>query len=730
LNSSLQAVIADYWGFHSLLPLQQEAMHAVLEGRDSLVVLPTGGGKSLCYQAPAVARGDTTVVISPLIALMKDQVDGLRACGVPAVQIDSSQTAPERANHEREIERGSIRLVFVSPERLVLTDFYQLLKRIGVRTFAIDEAHCISHWGHDFRQEYRQLGRLREHFPEASIHAYTATATGQVRQDIIQQLHLRNAAMLIGNFDRPNLIYRVLPRVDLLAQVRDVLDRHPGEAGIIYCIRRSEVDALTESLQDLGYKAMRYHAGMEPEERRATQNSFAAETCDVVVATIAFGMGIDRSNVRFVLHTGMPKSMEHYQQETGRAGRDGLKAECVLLYSGGDTATWKFIIKKSAFEAEAGEAFLANALKHLNDLDRYCKRSLCRHRTLVEYFGQRYTCPSCQACDVCLGDTEPVPDADLIAKKILSCVARVNESFGVGQVTDILRGKNTVRILQYGHDKLSTFGLLCEHSKEDVRDWIYQLIGQEVLLQEGDPYPSLRLNEASWEVMKGRRDVRLVRLAREKETAAAKAETDWEGVDRPLFEALRVERRRLAAARGVPPFVILQDTTLRELARIRPSSLTALRAVYGIGETKLQELGDALLHLLDSHCQQHGLSRDSRTTPRDNRARKNVSSRPNPARQKAFEMFQRGASVQEVSEAIDRSPSTVLEYLREHIEQSRPRTISTWVPEEVYERVAKAAREVGTGRLKPIFLALGEQVPYDQIHLVVAHMNCDSLGPG
>jgi len=361
-DSDLKGVIARYWGFRSLRPLQEPAMRAVLDGRDSLVVLPTGGGKSLCYQAPALLRGDTTVVISPLIALMKDQVDGLRACGIPAIQIDSSQSPAERASYERDLQRGTLRLVFVSPERLVLTDFSQLLKRINARVFAIDEAHCISHWGHDFRQEYRQLKRLRDHFPDASVHAYTATATEQVRQDIIEQLGLRSPEVLVGSFDRPNLIYRVIPRLNLVDQVREVLDRHAGDAGIIYCIRRADVDSLTECLVGLGYKAMPYHAGMEPDDRRATQDAFAAESCDIVVATIAFGMGIDRSNIRFVLHTGMPKSLEHYQQETGRAGRDGLDAECVLLYSGGDALTWKRIIQKSAEQAGAEESFLPNAL--------------------------------------------------------------------------------------------------------------------------------------------------------------------------------------------------------------------------------------------------------------------------------------------------------------------------------------------------------------------------------
>ena len=335
-------------------------------------------------------------------------------------------------------------MLFISPERLVGSDLYQILRRVGVRTFAIDEAHCISHWGHDFRPEYRQMSRLREFFPDASVHAYTATATQQVREDIIAQLALRDPAVIVGNFDRPNLTYRVLPRQDLLKQVHEVLDRHPGEAGIVYCLRRRDVDDLAGSLQQKKYSVKPYHAGMTAEQRQQAQEAFATEACDVIVATVAFGMGIDRSNVRFVLHTAMPKSLEHYQQETGRAGRDGLEAECVLLYSGADVVSFKSMIEKSANDSGVTDrSFLQVAFRHLDDMDRYARGAVCRHRALVQYFNQPFEAESCYACDICLGDTEEVPDAVVIAKKILSCVARVKESFGVGHVISVLRGENT-----------------------------------------------------------------------------------------------------------------------------------------------------------------------------------------------------------------------------------------------------------------------------------------------
>jgi ATP-dependent DNA helicase RecQ len=707
-------------------------MRAVLQGRDSLVVLPTGGGKSLCYQAPAVLRGDTTVVVSPLISLMKDQVDGLRESGVPAAQIDSSLSHTDRSAYEMDVMQGAVRLLFVSPERLVLTDFYRLLQRIKVRTFAIDEAHCISHWGHDFRPEYRQLKRIRELFPEASLHAYTATATEQVRCDIIKQLDLKNPEVLVGNFDRPNLTYRVLARHDLMKQVQEVLTRHTGEAGIIYCLRRADVDEVTAALQNKGYRAQPYHAGLSPEQRQATQNAFAAEQCDLVVATVAFGMGIDRSNIRFVLHTAMPKSIEHYQQETGRAGRDGLEAECVLFHSGGDFFTWKSILEKSAAEPGVDASFLPNAIQHLNDMDRYCRGATCRHRALVHYFGQRLQSDACAACDLCLGDTTEVPDAVVVAQKILSCVARVQERFGVGHIISVLRGENTEKIRKFRHDQLTTFGLLSDCSKADVRDWIYQLIGQQVLVQEdlqlasGDKVPILCLNDGSWEVMRKQRAVRLVQTVRRKKgEKPEKSRSDtvsWEGVDRDLFEALRESRRKLAEERQVPPYVIFNDGTLRQLAIIRPSTLDRMRGVSGIGDIKLRDFGERFLQIILQHCRGRGLSLDNNRAPAKVETPPKISPRPNPTKDLAFEQFRQGAAIEDVMHQTNRGRATVNDYLVDFIRAERPASITAWVASDLYQRVASCARQVGTDRLKPIFLALGEKVSYDDIRLVLAHL--------
>ncbi|MGZ5493288.1 MAG: DNA helicase RecQ [Thermoanaerobaculia bacterium] len=591
-------VLRRTWGYDSLRPLQEAAIAAVLARRDSLVVMPTGGGKSLCYQLPPLLTEELTVVVSPLISLMKDQVDTLRDLGVEARQVNSTTSEGEKREFVRLARARQLRLLFVSPERLAVDRFQEFLGTLGVRTFAIDEAHCISHWGHDFRPEYRQIGELRERFPDATLHAYTATATAAVRRDIATQLRLDNPEILVGSFDRPNLSYRILPRVEPLKQTLETIERHAGEAGIIYCIRKKDVDDITASLRKRGIDARAYHAGLSREERTATQNAFASEACNLVVATVAFGMGIDRSNIRFVLHTGLPKSIEHYQQETGRAGRDGLEADCVLLYSAADVLLWRSIVQRSAEEGGAGAdaGYVRASLKHVDDIDRYARGAVCRHRALVNYFGEDYTKPNCAACDLCLGDVEEVDGGTVIAQKILSCVVRTEQRFGAGHVIAVLRGETTDRVRSLGHDRLSTYGLLSDHAQGELRDWIYQLIGHGLLEQEGDRYPVLRLTEASRRVLRGEENVRLVQIARKQKRKKSKSESEsWEGVDQNLFESLRTFRRELAASRGVPPYIILGDRSLREVARLRPQTLTELRDVYGIGDKKLVDLGEKIL---------------------------------------------------------------------------------------------------------------------------------------
>jgi ATP-dependent DNA helicase RecQ len=596
------AVLERYWGFRDFRPLQREAIDAILSRRDSVVVLPTGGGKSLCFQAPALvdAGGPSlALVVSPLIALMKDQVDGLVASGVPAACLNSAQSPAERNAATAMLRAGTCRLLYVSPERLVGDGgdtFREWVGRLGVRFVAIDEAHCISQWGHDFRPEYRLLGRLKDDFPGASIHAFTATATVRVREDIATELTLRDPQVLVGPFDRPNLTYRVLPRSEMRQQIQKVLARHAGEAGIIYCLSRREVDETAEWLRSSGVRALAYHAGMADADRHAHQDAFLEEQTDVVVATVAFGMGIDRPDVRFVIHAGAPRSVEHYQQESGRAGRDGLPAECVLIASPADFMRWRSLLEAN------GELSDGNR-QHLRDIERYAAATHCRHRALVEYFGQPYAGRACEACDWCLGELERIDEPVLMARKILSCVARVGQRFGMAHVTAVLHGQATEAVLARGHQELSTFGLLKECAVPEIRGYIDQLTQAGMLARSGEQYPVLQLTADGAALLRGTgecvlyRQPRLVRVRSRaaKRGGPAAATTPMTAADQRVFGALRALRLELARERHVPPYVIFHDTTLQHLARLRPASVEALLQVPGIGEKKAESLGPRLL---------------------------------------------------------------------------------------------------------------------------------------
>jgi ATP-dependent DNA helicase RecQ len=598
---ALEDVLARYWGFTSFRPLQREAMAAILAGRDSLVVLPTGGGKSLCFQAPALVRPGLAVIVSPLISLMKDQVDTLVGNGVPAAYYNSTLDADQKATVAAGVREGRYRLLYVSPERLAGEGgdgFVSMLGRCNVAFVAVDEAHCISQWGHDFRPEYRQLGRLRTLFPDVSLHGYTATATARVRRDIAEQLGLRDRLELVGSFDRPNLIYRVLARSNLKRQLSDVLARHPRQAGIIYCTSRREVDALAAWLESSGVRARPYHAGLPDDERHRNQDAFLDEHADVVVATVAFGMGIDRSDVRFVVHAGAPQSLEHYQQESGRAGRDGLDAECLLIYSAADFLKWRVMLERNGEWTDARRLLL-------RDMERYATSVGCRHRQLVAYFGQTYERPDCGACDYCLEELESIEDAAMLARKILSCVARVGQRFGAAHVTNVLRGSETDQVTGRGHHSLSTFGLLRDASVPEVRGYIEQLLGQGLLRQTEDEFPVLALTERGVGLLKDAGSMPDLALARQRRPVKdrlpkrSRIESEsWQDVDRDLFERLRERRLEIARSRGVPPYVIFHDTTLREMARLRPRTIEALRGLYGIGERKAADLGAAFLEVI------------------------------------------------------------------------------------------------------------------------------------
>ena len=577
-------------------------MEAVVDGRDSLLVLPTGGGKSLCFQAPALVREGLALVVSPLIALMKDQVDTLVANGVPAACYNSAMSADQRNTVRAGLREGRFRMLYVAPERLVGNDGNEAailgLSSTPISFVAIDEAHCISQWGHDFRPEYRQLATLRQAMPQVSMHAFTATATARVRRDIVLQLGLRDAVQLVGSFDRPNLLYRVLPRANLRRQLLEVLSRHRDEAGIIYCLSRREVDDLSAWLCGEGYRACAYHAGLDDHERHKNQDAFLNENVDIIVATVAFGMGIDRSDVRFVIHAGAPQSLEHYQQESGRAGRDGLEAECVLITSAADFLKWRVMLERNGELSDERRSLL-------RDMERYAARVGCRHRHIVGYFGEAYEREQCDACDYCLGELEEVGEPVTLARKILACVARVGQRFGTAHVTNVLRGSDSEQVNARGHAQLSTFGLLREASIDEVRGYIDQLIAHGLLRQTDDNYPVLQLTPLGVDVMKDPSALPQLSLARQRKPDKTRSAPrtrieveSWQGVDRQMFERLRAMRLQIARARGVPPYVIFHDSTLRELARVKPVSLAQLAMVKGMGARKIESLGPTVLQTL------------------------------------------------------------------------------------------------------------------------------------
>jgi ATP-dependent DNA helicase RecQ len=600
-SDEVLAVLRRFWGFEGLRPLQLEAIQAGLERRDSLVVMPTGGGKSLCYQVPPAVAGRTDIVVSPLIALMKDQVDALRLSGYPAAAIHSGMDPADVRQVERELADGRHHLIFVAPERLLTPRFLELAARLKVSSFAIDEAHCISQWGHDFRPEYRRLAELKTRFPDASIHAYTATATERVRGDIVDQLGLRDPAVLVGSFDRPNLLYRVRPKLDVNAQIAETIRRHKDEASIVYSISRNDTERIAAYLVSEGVRAAAYHAGMEADERRRTQDRFAAEEIDVVVATVAFGMGIDRSDIRCVIHAAIPKSIESYQQETGRAGRDGLPAECVMFYSAADVIRWRNLMERSAQEAATPAEVLESGKQLLEEVRRFATVVRCRHAALSAYFGETYEGTNCGACDFCLAEVEGVADSTVLAQKVLSCVARVEQRFGIEHVVDVLIGASSERVRRWDHAKLSTYGILKELPRKTLTNLVYQLVDAGLLERTPGERPALKLNALSWEVMRGGRAVTLLQAKESKSKRTRLEEASWRDVDEGLFESLRKLRREIAAERAVPAYVILHDATLRELASVKPTTVEGLRYIRGMGEKRRVDFGARLIECIRTH---------------------------------------------------------------------------------------------------------------------------------
>ena len=712
----LSEALEKYWGYESFRPLQLEAMQAVMSDRDSLIVFPTGGGKSICFQAPAVCKPGLGVVVSPLISLMKDQVDALESCGIKASFLNSSLSSEQENQVLNSIRLGEIDLLYIAPERLLTDRTHGLLSSANVAFFAIDEAHCVSQWGHDFRPEYRKLKNLKQLYPSTSVHAYTATATEQVRDDIALQLDLKDPALLVGSMDRPNLNYQIRRRQPGIGQIAEVLRNHETEPGIIYCISRKDVEKTSSALNAMGFSTLPYHAGLAPEERMQNQEDFLLEKVQTIVATVAFGMGIDKSNVRYVIHASMPKSLEAYQQESGRAGRDGLDAECWLFFNGGDYVSWKRLVDQS--EQSTGHETAINSLKLISD---YCNGIQCRHVALAAHFGEQLEIESCNACDVCLNELELVENPLVLGQKIASCVYRVDQKFGADYVSQVLVGSKDKRILQNKHDQVSTYGLLSECRKSDVRTWIEQLVGQGYLQKTGD-YNVVTITDKGRELLRGESVPQLTKAtAQSADTPSAKSTASWEGVDQSLFEILREARAKEAQSRQVPAYVVFSDASLRDMARRLPSTLDAFRMIHGVGQQKLTDYGEQFLGIIRLHCETENLETDVAHKPVQ-QTQTDKPWTPSGSALTSFEHFEQGKTVEEAAKLIGRAASTTRGYLTDYIRYKKIADASDWVDSHTIDLIKQAIAKVGNGPLKPIFVELGEQCTYDQIRVVAECM--------
>jgi ATP-dependent DNA helicase RecQ len=597
----LLPLLKQYFGFKSFRPLQEEIIRDALAGKDVFALLPTGGGKSLCFQLPAMTRAGLTVVVSPLIALMKDQVDAMQASGVPATFLNSSLAAGESRGRLRGLHTGQYRLLYVAPERLMLSGFLSDLQRWGVNLLAVDEAHCISEWGHDFRPEYRKLAELRQLFPTVPMMALTATATERVRKDIVTLLKLREASCYVASFNRPNLNYRVLAKNKPYQQVLAFLRERPRESGIVYCQSRKTTESVAERLNADGVKARPYHAGLTPSERTEHQELFLRDEARVICATIAFGMGINKPNVRFVVHYDLPKNIEGYYQETGRAGRDGLPSECVLLFSAGD------VVKQTAFieeKSDPREQQIARA--QLQQMVHYAECAGCRRRELLGYFGEQFEEDTCGGCDNCLSPRATY-DGTVAAQKFLSCVYRIRERarFGVGlnHVIEVLTGAETEKIRRWGHQQLSTYGIGTEHSRAEWAAIGRELVRLGHLRQTAEKFSVLELTPQGVALLKERKPVKLTKPVSAPEPKAHRAGEI--ACDEVLFESLVRLRKQLADERGVPPHILFSDVTLRQMAREYPGSERELGRISGMSARKLQEFGRVVLAVIAGHLEMH-----------------------------------------------------------------------------------------------------------------------------
>jgi ATP-dependent DNA helicase RecQ len=702
-------ILKTHFGFDQFRPLQEEIIGCVMAPRDAFVLMPTGAGKSLCFQLPALKLPGVTLVISPLIALMKDQVDALKADGIAAEFINSTLTRAEINRIQTAALRGEIKILYAAPERLTMSEFQHFLQKINVSLIAIDESHCISEWGHDFRPDYRNLKVLRTMFPAVPVMALTATATPKVREDIICQLSLQKAKIFTSSFNRPNLAYAVLPKKNSYGHLIDIVREHRNEAAIIYCFSRKDTEHLAADLRQEGFKALPYHAGLESETRRTNQEKFIRDEAQIIVATIAFGMGIDKPDVRLVIHYHLPKSIEGYYQETGRAGRDGLPSRCLLFYSPGDASKQKHFIRQMEDEAEQ-----KNAYGKLQQMVAYCELSTCRRTHLLAYFGEDYGHESCGGCDICFSPQEDF-DATIISQKIMSAIIRTGQCFGMNYVIDVLVGAGNKKILERNHQELSVYGIVDDFSKEDLRRIVSQLVQKNLIIKSGDEYPILELSPRGQEFLKQRAEIRLL-----KPKAVAKLSQPGEALDaeynRDLFEQLRLWRKTIADEKGVPPYVIFGDLTLRQMAFYLPQREENFSRISGVGAEKLNQYGKILMGLIQAYAKENNLS--EKEVPVKRPARSPRPNRLGSTYRETKELVLKKMSMEKMASIRGLAAGTIAAHIEKLLRAGENLDIDYLRPEpERFVTIKAAFQKSGGFSLTPVHEMLGEHFSYEEIRI-------------
>ncbi len=717
---SLEPALKHFFGYDSFRPGQREIVEAALEQRDMMIVMPTGGGKSLCFQLPALLKPGLTVVVSPLIALMQDQVEALQDNGIGATFLNSTLSAMETRSRETAILEGKIKLLYVAPERLLGERFLPFLdivaNKLGISAFAIDEAHCVSEWGHDFRPEYRQMERVRDRYPDIPIMGLTATATERVRQDIIQQLTLRNPYIHVASFNRPNLYYEVRPKTKhSFAEVLQIIQKKGG-SGIIYCLSRKKVEEVAYKLQQSGIEALAYHAGMNNVDRATNQTRFIRDDVQVMVATVAFGMGINKPDVRFVIHYDLPKNLEGYYQESGRAGRDNEPSHCTLFFGFGDVKTIDYIIDQKPDPQEQ-----RIAKQQLRRVINYAESSDCRRTVQLSYFGDSFP-GNCGNCDNCC-NKKPVEDWTIEAMKFLSCIARCQEKFGMNHIIDVLRGSKSQKISQYQHNQLSTYGIGKDRSADEWKRLSRSLLNQGFLDERTDGFPILKLNEKSWEIMKRQRTVEIaIEPQREVQGKVRSLAVEVEG----LFAILRTLRKQIADEQFVPPYVVFADKSLRDMAEKRPQNLTEFVEVYGVGSNKRDKYGKVFLEVIRTFCQEQGLPTNAASSEVvDVPTLANVASY---SQMQTWELYRQNLTVQAIANARGMSPNTISGHLVELMEMGREVDINVLVESERQQAIVNAIEIIGDEKLRAIYEFLQEVYTFEEIKLVRAWWRQNYVG--